>query len=69
MSPSHLSRRPSFISTGDSPVIFYLEGTPPSEVSSLRLILHRLYPSILPVSPSVQHPIYQSSREGKNALT
>ena len=43
--------------------------TLPSGGSPLRLSLRRLYPSILPVSSSVQHPIYQSSREGKNALT
>ena len=40
--------------SGVAPFIFYPERDP------------TLHP---PVSPSAQHPLYQSSREGKNALT
>ena len=54
---------------GSPPPSSALRETPPSGVAPLRLSLRRLYSSILLVSPSVQHPLYQSSREGENALT
>ena len=51
------------------PFVFCPEGDPALGGSPLRLILRHPYPSILPIIPSVQHPLYQSSREGKSALT
>ncbi len=51
------------------PFVSRPEGNPALGGSPLRLILRHPYPSILPIIPSVQHPLYQSSREGENALT
>ncbi len=51
------------------PFVFCPKGNPALGGSPLRLILRRPYPSILPISPPVQRPLYQSSREGENALT
>ena len=47
------------------PFVFCPEGDPALGGSPLRLILRHPYPSILPIIPSVQHPLYQSSREEK----
>ena len=51
------------------PSVFSPERDPTLRGSPLRLILRRPYPSILPIIPSMQHPLYQSSREDENALT
>ena len=51
------------------PFVFCPKGTPALGGSPLHLILRRPYPSIHPIIPSVQHPVYQSSREGENVLT
>ena len=60
-SPADLPPSPS-----SAPSVFCLEGVPALGGIPLRRSLH---PSIPPVSPSAQHPLYQSSREDENALT